>query len=189
MRTSRYRVRVVTTPIPEVLTYIPLTTPFTTSPGVTPRSMKMPGSHSHAGCRDGLRQTPQLGAREPGDHRCEGLHRLGRHHDVGEAHLSRRSRSRSHNSSEVPSRTIGSSSASSPGRPSMVAVRMAARRLATTLVAKATIWSSTELKRSPAGLVTPTWLARPRPARRIGTGASVVAPPLLSHESRYQTDR
>ena len=50
-----------------------------------PRSMKMPGSRSHAGCRDGLWQTPELGAREPGDHRCEGLHRLARHHDVGEA--------------------------------------------------------------------------------------------------------
>ena len=30
-------------------------------------------------------ETPELGAREPGDHRCEGLHRLARHHDVGEA--------------------------------------------------------------------------------------------------------
>ena len=50
-----------------------------------PRSMKMPGSRSHALCRDGLWQTPALGAREPGDHRCEGLHRLARHHDVGEA--------------------------------------------------------------------------------------------------------
>jgi hypothetical protein len=45
--------------------------------------MKMPGSRSHAGCRDGRWRTPELGAHEPGDHRCEGLHRLARHHDVG----------------------------------------------------------------------------------------------------------
>ncbi|WP_153244827.1 hypothetical protein [Mycobacterium marinum] len=31
---------VVTTPIPEVLTYFPLATPFTTSLGVTPRAVR-----------------------------------------------------------------------------------------------------------------------------------------------------
>ncbi|WP_261878876.1 hypothetical protein, partial [Mycobacterium marinum] len=33
---------VVTTPIPEVLTYFPLATPFTTSLGVTPRAACLP---------------------------------------------------------------------------------------------------------------------------------------------------
>jgi len=36
---------------------------------------------------------------------------------------------------------------------------------------------------------TPTWLARPRPARRIGTEASVVAPSRRGHEIRSLTDR
>src|SRR5271170_2287008 len=84
MRTSRYRVRVVTTPILEVLTYIPLTTPFTTSQELR-QVDEDAGQPFHAGCRDGIQQTPELGAREPGDHRCEGLHRLARHHNVAES--------------------------------------------------------------------------------------------------------
>ena len=39
------------------------------------------------------------------------------------------------------------------------------------------------------GLANPTWLARPRRARRIETGASVVAPPLLVTEALYRTGR
>src|SRR5262249_21672946 len=33
----------------------------------------------------GFWRSPELRAREPGDHGCEGLHRLGGHHDVAEA--------------------------------------------------------------------------------------------------------
>jgi len=47
MRTSRQsNVRVVTTPIPEVLIYIPLATPFTTCLGVTPRASAADSSAS-----------------------------------------------------------------------------------------------------------------------------------------------
>jgi len=65
-------------------------------------------------------------------------------------HLSRRSSRRSQISSSVPISKTGRSSDSSPGDPSMVALRIAARRVFATEVAITAICSSRASNRSPA---------------------------------------
>ncbi|MDC9017811.1 hypothetical protein, partial [Mycobacterium marinum] len=51
---------VVTTPIPEVLTYFPLATPLTTSLGVTPSALKLSGSQLSATGARAIGQSTQI---------------------------------------------------------------------------------------------------------------------------------